>query len=62
MVQPSAATATPVPDYQEFLAAFQAGSLNHLFAGDFDEGMNAAIECCDRHAQSGRVALYQPYL
>ncbi len=58
MVHPSAAAAPSVPDYQDFLAAFQAGSLNNKFAGDFEKGMNAAIECCDSHAQSGHVALY----
>jgi len=49
---------TVIPDYQEFLAAFTADSLKPQFAGDFEKGMNAAIECCDRHAQNGRVALY----
>jgi len=49
---------TVIPDYQEFLAAFTADSLKPQFVGDFEKGMNAAIECCDRHAQNGRVALY----
>jgi acetyl-CoA synthetase len=47
-----------VPDYQEFLAAFKADGLAPEFAGDFDKGMNAAIECCDRYAHDGRVALF----
>jgi acetyl-CoA synthetase len=58
MVHALATDAAPIPDYQEFLAAFKADSLNPIFAGDFEQGMNAAIECCDRYAQSGRVALY----
>jgi acetyl-CoA synthetase len=47
-----------VPDYQEFLAAFKADGLAPEFAGDFEKGMNAAIECCDRYAHDGRVALF----
>ena len=49
---------TAIPDYQQFLAAFTADSLNPQFVGDFEKGMNAAIECCDRYAQDGRIALY----
>jgi acetyl-CoA synthetase len=47
-----------MPDYKEFLAAFKADSLKPKFADDFGKGVNAAIECCDRYAQSGRIALY----
>ena len=56
MVHTLATDDTPIPDYKEFLAAFKADSLNPKFAADFDKGVNAAIECCDRYAQSGRIA------
>jgi acetyl-CoA synthetase len=49
---------TVIPDYLEFLSAFKPESLDKHFVGDFEQGMNAAIECCDRYADSGRVALY----
>lgn len=57
MVHAPETDATPIPDYDEFLAAFKAESLNPKFAGNFETGMNPAIECCDRYAQSGRIAL-----
>ena len=58
MPHPSTPEDTVLPDYPEFLAAFKAESLDKEFAGDFERGMNAAIECCDRYAHGGRVALY----
>jgi len=58
MAHPLAPESALVPDYQEFLSTFSADSLKPAFIGDFDRGMNAAIECCDRYAESGRIALY----
>ncbi len=47
-----------IPSYQDFAASFQPDSLNALFSGDFDKGINAAVECCDRWADGDKVALY----
>jgi acetyl-CoA synthetase len=58
MAHPLASESELAPDYQEFLSAFSVESLNPAFSADFDKGMNAAIECCDRYAKSGRIALY----
>jgi hypothetical protein len=37
---------------------FKAEQIAAKLSGDFDAGLNACIECCDRHAQPGRVALF----
>ena len=29
-----------------------------MLSGDLETGVNACLECCDRHARSDRVALY----
>lgn len=46
-----------LPEYQKFAEEFRLENLAAEFTGDFDKGINAAIECCDRYATSGRVAL-----
>lgn len=43
--------------YQDFCSDFSVQKLTSEFSGDFETGINAAIECCDRHAQDGRIAL-----
>lgn len=43
--------------YETFTKAFQLEALAREFAGDFEDGINAAVECCDRHCTPGRVAL-----
>lgn len=48
----------PVPDYRDLVASFSAEALAAGLAGDLKTGVNACVECCDRHAASGRVALY----
>lgn len=53
----SPAVANATPDYQEFARNFRLEDLAKAFSGDFEKGINAAIECCDRHCGSGRVAL-----
>ena len=45
MTHPLASESALVPDYQRFLSTFSADSLKPAFIGDFDKGMNAAIEC-----------------
>lgn len=49
---------TPPVDYQRFVDGFKAEQIAADLSGDLDAGLNASIECCDRHAQPGRVALF----
>ena len=49
---------TRVIGYEEFMAGFGAEQIAAELSGDFAAGLNACIECCDRHAQTGRVALF----
>lgn len=44
--------------YENFLDDFKAEEIAAKLSGDLDAGLNACIECCDRHAQPGRVALF----
>lgn len=50
-------TMTDVPDYRAFYDAFDPSMLTDGFDGDFSTGINACVECCDRHVGEGRVAL-----
>jgi acetyl-CoA synthetase len=45
-------------DYAAFRAAFHLEDLAAELSGDLQTGINACYECCDRHAASGKVALY----
>ena len=44
--------------YEKFVDGFEAEQIAAELSGDFAAGLNACIECCDRHAQPGRVALF----
>jgi acetyl-CoA synthetase len=44
--------------YAEFMDVFKAEQIAAELSGDFAAGLNACVECCDRHAQPGRVALF----
>ncbi|HJV25199.1 MAG TPA: AMP-binding protein [Aromatoleum sp.] len=44
-------------DYRDFSRNFRLADLAKEFSGDFEIGINAAIECCDRHCGEGRIAL-----
>ena len=50
------------PALEAFLATFRAEKLAVSLAGDLIEGINACVECCDRHADADpdgdRVALF----
>ncbi|PUA16695.1 AMP-binding protein [Glaciimonas sp. PCH181] len=46
------------PDYQQFYADFDVEKIAAVLSGDLKTGINACVECCDRHAQPGRVALF----
>ncbi|WP_404383153.1 AMP-binding protein [Caenispirillum salinarum] len=49
-----------VPRYEDFVAKFDYDALARtILSGDLNGAVNAAVECCDRHADDpGRVALY----
>jgi acetyl-CoA synthetase len=50
--------AVSIPTYDDFAAGFSAAAIEAQLAGRLDQGLNACIECCDQHAEPGRVALY----
>lgn len=45
------------PDYAAAYERFRLEAVLSRFDGDFERGINACVECCDRHAASGEVAL-----
>lgn len=47
-----------VGDYASAVADFRLADVEALFQGSFSGGINACVECCDRHAAEGAVALY----
>ncbi len=49
---------THARDYDAFRTTFRVEDLAARFAGDFETGLNACYECCDRHAGSNKVALF----
>src|SRR5208283_1799438 len=53
---PSASKSRP-PTYEERVAAFSFESIAGHLSGDLRNGVNACVECCDRHVAPGRVAL-----
>ena len=46
------------PSHEDFMAAFRAEDVAASLSGDPATGINVCVECCDRHAGGGRVALY----
>ncbi|WP_324740032.1 acyl-CoA synthetase [Tsuneonella sp. CC-YZS046] len=50
------ASALPL-SYTEAVENFRMETQYAQFAGDFDAGVNACVECCDRYAGNGRTAL-----
>ncbi|MGQ3671451.1 acyl-CoA synthetase [Xanthobacter sp. TB0136] len=44
-------------NYADAAASFRLEDVLALFDGNFETGINACIECCDRHAEDGGVAL-----
>jgi acetyl-CoA synthetase len=40
------------------MAAFRAEDVVAMLSGDLATGLNVCVECCDRHADGDRVALY----
>jgi acetyl-CoA synthetase len=47
-----------VPAYDDFMAEFRAEDVAAMLSGDLETGLNVCVECCDRHADGDRVALY----
>jgi acetyl-CoA synthetase len=54
----STAAAGSIPTYEDFCGAFSPAQIEAHLAGSLDRGLNACVECCDRHADAGRVALF----
>jgi len=50
--------APPVRDYADALREFDLGEAEALLSGSLRAGLNACVECCDRHAEGGRIALH----
>ena len=47
-----------VPAYDDVMAAFRAEDVAAMLSGDLATGLNVCVECCDRHADGDRIALY----
>lgn len=48
---------TTGPDYKNYYDGFNIADIDSLFEGNFTHGVNACVECCDRHVGSDRQAL-----
>ena len=46
------------PSYDECMAGFRADDVAAMLSGDLAKGLNVCVECCDRHADGDRAALY----
>ncbi|MFC5472475.1 AMP-binding protein [Paraherbaspirillum soli] len=53
-----AAVANAIPNYEQFYADFSADEIAAELSGNLQTGVNACVECCDRHALPGRIALF----
>ncbi|WP_454915424.1 acyl-CoA synthetase [Xanthobacter sediminis] len=47
----------PAPSYAEVARDFQLAHAAALLDGDLEKGLNACVECCDRHVAAGGTAL-----
>ena len=45
------------PGYHDAVARFSIGDAMTMLRGDLETGLNACVECCDRHTGANRVAL-----
>lgn len=45
------------PDYPQAYAGFHIERVDEQFQGDFELGINACVECCDRHIDGDKAAL-----
>ncbi|MEN8503555.1 MULTISPECIES: acyl-CoA synthetase [Paraburkholderia] len=46
-----------IPAYADAIAGFNIAAVAACLDGDLETGLNACVECCDRHVVSGRAAL-----
>jgi acetyl-CoA synthetase len=46
-----------VAAYEDVVASFRTEELVQMLHGSLEDGINACIECCDRHVAPGRIAL-----
>ncbi len=46
-----------IPAYSDAYETFQIEHIEHLISGSLEGGINACIECCDRHIAPGKIAL-----
>src|SRR5262245_33552044 len=51
-------SADPIPTYEAFRSTFRIEELATQLSGNLLTGVNACYECCDRHAASGKTALF----
>ena len=54
---PDVAIARTMPSYADAVAQFRIEAAAAHLHGDLERGLNACVECCDRHAASGATAL-----
>ena len=54
---PEGATARAVPAYADAVARFSIETAAAQLDGDLERGLNACVECCDRHAKADAIAL-----
>lgn len=49
-----------IPDYAHYYADFDVANIADMLSGDLKTGINACVECCDRHAilNPDRIALF----
>jgi acetyl-CoA synthetase len=57
MSQAEGRPANRLADYAEAIANFSLDGLAAKLQGSLETGLNACVECCDRHVSSGGVAL-----
>jgi acetyl-CoA synthetase len=57
MNRPSEFGNPPVVPYSEAVANFRPEDIAAALHGSLEDGINACVECCDRHVAPGRVAL-----
>ncbi|WP_372655973.1 hypothetical protein [Halobacteriovorax sp.] len=43
--------------YQDYYKSFNISELTSTFQGDFENGINACIECIDRHTGKNKTGL-----
>ncbi len=51
-------TMTDAAEYRSFYEAFDASLLTDALRGDLATGINACVECCDRHVGENKVAVH----